>query len=296
MKNILATLCILLILVAIAFWGDYLAHNFYAAEWLLAKAGLNWWIVPITARLLITFAFAKVVSVLVSPSGWGKVMWLVGAIVLLLFTEAIILTPFGKIYENAVFTPFFYEMPYRIIFYCVILILGFMLSTMKITWEVKEKKPVSFFLLLSMVIFAVMFMIRPMYIDDYEARQSEPLQASQLQAERISRDVDTTKQAYLFYFSTTCDHCYHMYHRLEACSDRLETGQIYMCLQGTDAQFIRFTHGRKVPFRYTMLPDSSFFIEAGPRLPACYFMKNGKNTNYLVGDQFNYRTLNYLCK
>ena len=128
MKLIFTSFCALFTVLSLLFWIDFLAHNFYAAEWLLARAGLNWWLVPITARLIIALAFAKVINVLISPSRWSKVFWLNGAMVLLLLTEGILFTPFGRYYENF-FTSWFYQFPVRIIYYSFTLIIGFILSS-----------------------------------------------------------------------------------------------------------------------------------------------------------------------
>ncbi len=297
MRPLVVGICFVIALASLAVWMQFLSHNFYAGEWLLAKAGIGWLWVSALCRLLTAIGFAVLMVPLLASTKATRIVALSGMIVMIIYTEYVLSTPFGRYYDNFYFTELFYNMPLRVMFYCFTFATGYATIAIGVSWIKIKKHPLTLFSLLLVVVFGMMFALKPMYVDDFERRESDPLVDASAQSNRIALQTSQDLPTYLFYFSTSCDHCYYMYHRLEASASRIpSTRQISLVIQGTPEQLLKFTDGEQVSFPYQLLADTTFYAEAGPRLPACYVMKGGKNISYWIGDQFNFARLKDLCQ
>ena len=150
-------------------------------------------------------------------------------------------------------------------------------------------------LVLSSACAAILFWIRPIYIEDFQKTAVALPVDTEMQYKRIAGKVDEAKPAYLFYFSLGCEHCYLMYHRLAASAVAKKPNyQAQLVFSGPKEGLKDFIGQTKIPFPATQVLGKQFYYESGPEVPAIYKFQNVKCTGYWLGDGFNFYMLNYL--
>lgn len=297
MKKYLSITTSIFTALALLCWLNFFANNTFYLECFLVECGFGWLWVTAISRILISLCFGVIFFNLINKKvKAATIAALFGLGILIFLTETLVSTPLGRNYADSFFTPIIFQVPLRLAFYFVVITLG--LTAHFTSGKIITKKWLTNSFLISSSSLAVLLatlVIKPIYYQDFITWGLEPVQKPRKQLLRISGRYDIQKPVHLFYFSTSCDHCYFLYHQLRTGAEDFQSkSQVQLAFHGTQKQLVDFTHNGKIIFPYQLLADTVFYTECGPQLPSIFRFKQERNTNYWVGDQFNYLQLSKL--
>lgn len=154
---------------------------------------------------------------------------------------------------------------------------------------------------LTLIIGIPLFIINPIYIDDFQKNNSTVENPTLTwenvynKCEESKINIDSETEVFFAFLSTSCYYCNGAAVRLGVSKRaKLNAAQIVLVFPGNRKDTDAFIQRNRCDFPYIRISKDEFRKIAGNEFPAFFKVKDKKETNYYTGRTFNLRELDNL--
>jgi hypothetical protein len=267
---------------------------------LVEKEMSNWYYSSITIHSVIIIEFVLATSILLKSINIKLVSICIFLLSLLYGADAIACNNEGM-FSNYFILPFYSKW---IVITCSFILIFFSFWLSRIKSEKNRNKRIRSIitnLCLVLIISVPLFIINPIYIDDFQKNNSTVENPTLTwenvynKCEESKINIDSKAEVFFAFLSTSCYYCNSAAVRLGVSKRaRLNSTQIVLVFPGNIKDTEAFIQRNRCEFPYIRISKDEFRKIAGNEFPAFFRVKDRKETNYYTGRTLNLRELDNL--